>query len=155
MQASRGLRIRLRIQSGLFLALFVALVMLLAFAAREYRKEWDVTLSARNTLGQPTLDVLQQLDGPVSVTAYAVAQDPTGANVHKAIEERLRPFRRARPDIDLKFVDPREEPKRAEAAQIRTPNELVIEYRRRIEHMPLGAFSEQAFANVLMRLMRG
>jgi hypothetical protein len=129
--------------------------MLLAFAAREYRQEWDVTLSARNTLAQPTLDVLQQLDGPVSVTAYAVAQDPTGANVHKAIEERLRPFRRARRDIEVTFVDPREEPKRAEAAQIRSPNELVIEYKKRVEHMPLGEFSEQAFANVLMRLMRG
>jgi len=155
MQANRRLRVRLRIQSGLFLALFIVLVMLLAFAAREYRKEWDVTLSARNTLAQPTLDVLAQLDGPVSVTAYAVAQDPTGANVHKAIEERLRPFRRVRPDMDLKFVDPREEPKRAEAAKIRTPNELVIEYNRRVEHMPLGEFSEQAFANVLMRLLRG
>jgi ABC-type uncharacterized transport system involved in gliding motility auxiliary subunit len=154
-QANRRLRARLALQSGLFLALFLALVMLLAFLARDFRKEWDVTQSARNTLAQPTLDVLKQLDGPVSVTAYAMAQDPAGSNVHKLIEERLRPYRRAKPDFDLKFVDPREDPKRAEAAQIRTPNELVIEYRRRVEHMALGEFNEQSFANVLMRLMRG
>ena len=155
MQANRRLRAKLTLQSGLFLALFLALVMLLAFLARDFRKEWDVTQSARNTLAQPTLDVLKQLDGPLSVTAYAMAQDPAGSNVHKLIEERLRPYRRAKPDLDLKFVDPREDPKRAEAAQIRTPNELVIEYRRRVEHMALGEFNEQSFANVLMRLMRG
>ena len=155
MQANRRLRVRLSIQGGLFLALFLTLVTLLAFLAHEYRKEWDVTRSARNTLAQPTLDVLRQLDGPVTVTAYAVAQDATGTNVHKAIEERLRAYRRAKRDLELKFVDPREDPKTAEAAGIRAPNELVIEYRKRTEHMPLGEFSEQSFASALMRLMRG
>jgi ABC-type uncharacterized transport system involved in gliding motility auxiliary subunit len=154
-QANRGLRIRLTVQSWLFLALFLALVMLLAFIAGDYRKEWDVTRGARNSLSQSTLDVLRQLDGPVSVTAYAVAKDAAGTNVHKAIEERLRPYRRAKPDVQLTFVDPREDPKRAQAAQIRTPNELTIEYRKRIEHMPLGEFNEQSFAGALLRLMRG
>ena len=155
MQAGRQLRLRLTVQSGLFLALFAVLVMLLAYAAQEHHREWDVTRSARNTLAQPTLDVLRQLEGPVSVTAYAIAQDARGGNVHKLIEERLRPYRRAKPDLAVTLVDPREDPKRAEAAGIRTPNELVVEYRKRTERMPLGDFSEQSFANVLMRLMRG
>lgn len=155
MQANRALRIRLTVQSGLFLTLFVALVALLAYVAQDYRREWDVTRSARNTLAQPTLDVLRQLDGPLTITAFAVTQDPSGGNVHRIVEERLRPYKRAKRDLDLKLVDPREDPKRAEAAGIRSPNELVIEYRRRTEHMPLNEFSEQAFANVLMRLSRG
>jgi ABC-type uncharacterized transport system involved in gliding motility auxiliary subunit len=147
--------VRLIVQSGVFLALFVVLVMLLAFVAQEYRREIDVTRSARNTLGQPTLDVLRQLEGPVSVTAYALTQDATGGNVHKIVEERLRPYRRAKPDLSVTIIDPREDPKRAEAAGIRTPNELVVEYRKRIERIPLGDFGEQNFANALMRLMRG
>jgi hypothetical protein len=155
LQAGRQLRVRLVVQSGLFLALSVALVMLLAFVAQEYRREIDVTRSARNTLAQPTLDVLRQIEGPVSVTAFALTQDATGGNVHKIVEERLRPYRRAKPDLSLTLVDPREDPKRAEAAGIRTPNELVVEYRKRTERIPLGDFSEQAFANALMRLMRG
>src|SRR5215210_1196969 len=105
MQAGRQLRVRLVVQSGLFLALFGALVTLLAYAAHEYRKEWDVTRSARNTLSQSTLDVLRQLEGPVNVTAYAVTQDAGGGNVHKIIEERVRPYRRAKPDLALTLVD--------------------------------------------------
>ncbi|MGZ8209610.1 MAG: GldG family protein [Burkholderiales bacterium] len=155
MQANRALRWRLRVQSGLFLVLFIALVMLLAFLAHDYRKEWDVTRSARNTLTQPTLDVLRQLDAPLTVTAYALTQDAAGSNVHKMIEERIRPYRRAKPDLELKLVDPREDPKRAEAAGIRGPGELVVEYRKRVERLPLSEFNEQSFANALMRLARG
>ena len=89
MQANRKLRLQLAVQSALFVALFLALVMLVAFVAGEYRKEWDVTRVARNSLSQGTLDVLRQLDGAVSVTAYAVTKDAAGNNIHKAIEERF------------------------------------------------------------------
>jgi ABC-type uncharacterized transport system involved in gliding motility auxiliary subunit len=154
-QANRKLRLRLTIQSGLFVALFLAFVMLLAFVAGEYRREWDLTRNARNSLSQSTLDLLRQLEGPLAITVYAVAKDAAGANVHKLIEERLRPYRRAKPDVEVVFVDPREDPKRAQAAQIRTPNELTIEYRKRIEHLPVSDFTEQNLAAALMRLMRG
>lgn len=155
MQAGRRLRVLLSIQSGLFLVLFLALVTLLAFLAHEYRREWDVTRNARNSLAQPTLEVLRQLQGPVTVTAYAVRIDPSGVNVHRIIEERLRPYSRAKPDLTLELVDPREDPKRAAAAKLATPNALVIEYRKRVEHLPLAEFTEQSFATALMRLMRG
>ncbi|HSQ04167.1 MAG TPA: DUF4350 domain-containing protein [Burkholderiales bacterium] len=155
MRIDRRLRLRLLVQSGLFLALLLALVMLLAFLARDYRKEWDVTRSARNTLSNNVLGVLKQLDGPLAITAYAVAQDAGGADVHKLIRERLRPYQRAKPDISLTLVDPREQPKQAAAAGIRSPNEFVIEYHRRTEHLALNDFNEQNFSNALMRLMRG
>lgn len=155
MELTRRLRQRLLAQSGLFLVLLVALVMLLAYLAQQYRKEWDVTRVGRNTLAASTLQALGQLVGPITVTAYAVAVDASGANIHKRIEERLRVYQRTKPDITLTFVDPREQPKRAEAAGMRTPNELVIEYRNRSEHLAIDDFNEQQFVNVLTRLARG
>lgn len=155
MEVTRRLRLQLAVQSGLFLLLLVLLVALLAYFAREYRSELDVTRGARNTLSATTLSALRQMQGPVSVTAYAVRQDANGTNVHKAIEERLRPYQRAKPDLQLRLIDPREQPKLAEEAGLRAPSTLVIEYQRRTEQIPLGEFSEQAFANALVRLMRG
>jgi len=154
-EVTRRLRLRLLIQNGLFLALLVALIMLLAYLAREYRKEWDVTRVGRNTLSASTVQALGQLEGPLKITAYAVTLDTTGANIHKRIGERLRVYQRAKPDIALTFVDPREQPKQAEAAGMRTPNELVIEYRKRTEHLAVEDFNEQQFVNLLMRLARG
>ncbi len=155
MAMDRRLRLRLLFQSALFLALLATLVALIAFVAREYRKEWDVTRNARNTLSAGTTAVLKQLDGALKVTAYAVTQDASGTDLHKWVRDRLRAYQRAKPDIALEIVDPREQPKRASAAGIRSPNELVLEYHGRTEHLPLSDLNEQNFANLLMRLMRG
>lgn len=155
MQITRRLRWQLAAQSGIFVALLALLIALLAYVAHEYRAERDVTRSARNTLSAATLGALKQMQGPVTITAYAVQQDASGSNVHKLIEERLRTYQRAKHDLRLQLVDPREQPKLAAEAGLRTPNALVIEYQRRSEQIALGDFNEQNFTNALVRLMRG
>lgn len=155
MELNRKLRLQLLAQNSLSLMLLAVLVMLLAYVAREYRKEWDVTRSARNTLSAATFDVLKQLDGPLQITAYAVSQDASGVNVQKIVQERLRPYQRAKADIALEVIDPREQPKQAAASGIRTPNEMVVEYKKRVEHLAVEGFNEQSFANLLIRLARG
>lgn len=154
MKISSKIRWQLLAQGGAFVALLLALTGLLAWVAREYRAEWDVTASARNTLSPGTQDALRQLDGAVSVTAYAITQEGSGGNLHKIIQEKIRPWQRVKPDIALTLVDPRDDPKRANAAGLRSPNELVIEYKKRSEHLPLGEFNEQNFINALIRLSR-
>jgi len=153
MEVTRKRRLHRVVHHGLFVVLLVALVTLLAWLAREFRVEHDLTESHRNTLSAATLEVLKRLEGPVSVTAYAPARDARGEHVHQRIEEFLRPYQRAKPDIALALVDPREQPKATAAAGVRAPVELVVEYRRRSDR--LTEFNEQAFANVLMRLARG
>ncbi len=146
-------RLQLLVHHGLFVVLLVAAAALLAHLAREYRIEHDLTRGHRNTVTAATLDVLKQLDGPVGVTAYAMARDTRGDHLHRRIEEFLLPYQRAKPDIKLTLVDPREQPRAAAEAGVRGPVEMVIEYKRRTER--LTEFNEQAFASVLMRLARG
>ena len=154
MKISGKVRWQLLAQGSAFVVLLLAATGLLAWVAREYRAEWDVTASARNTLSQGTQDALKQLDGPVNLTGYAVSQDGGGNNLHKLLQEKIRPWQRIKPDIALTLVDPRDDPKRANAAGLRSPNELVIEYKKRTEHLPLGEFNEQNFVNALIRLSR-
>src|SRR6185295_342677 len=145
-------RLQSMIHHGLFVVLLIVLVTLLAFLARLYRVEVDLTRSHRNTLSAATLEGLKRLDGPVSVTAYALAQDARGEQLHRRIEEFVRPYQRAKPDVMLALVDPREQPQAAAKAGVRAPVELVVEYKQRTVH--LTEFNEQAFANALMRLAR-
>jgi ABC-type uncharacterized transport system involved in gliding motility auxiliary subunit len=128
-------------------------VTFLAYLAHEHRVERDLTQAGRNTLSPATLDMLRQLDAPVRITAYAMASDARGDNVHRRIENFLRPYQRNMPDLSLTLVDPRDHPKAAAAAGVRAPVELVVEYKRRTEH--LTQFTERAFVNLLMRLVRG
>ena len=75
MQVTSKLRTRLLVQNGIFVVLLVALAALIAFFAREYRTEYDLTQSSRNTLSQQTRDVLAKLGGPVKVTVFATRQE--------------------------------------------------------------------------------
>ncbi len=68
------------------------------------------------------------------------------------MQEFLAPYQRAKPDFAVTLVDPREEPKLAQAAGIRADGESVIEYNQKSEH--LTEYNEQSLVNVLMRLAR-
>ena len=135
-----------------FVVLVIALTALLAWLAREYRVEYDLTRAHRNTVSAATLDAVKRLEGPVAVTAYTMSSTARGENVHRRIELFLRPYQRVKPDISLTLVDPREQPKAAAAAGVRGPAEVVVEYRGRIER--LTQLNEQSFANALTRLSR-
>jgi ABC-type uncharacterized transport system involved in gliding motility auxiliary subunit len=153
MEITRRRRLGFLVHHGLFVVLLIAVTALLAHLAREYRVEHDLTQSHRNTLSPATLDVLKRLEGPVSITAYALARDARGEHVHRRIEEFLRPYQRAKPDLTVIIVDPREHPKATAEAGVRAPIELLVVYQRRTER--LAEFNEQALANVLLRLARG
>ena len=146
-------RIRLFVHHGVFVVLLAVLVTFLAFLAHEHRIERDLTQTSRNTLSAPMLDVLRQLDAPLRITAFAMAKDARGDSVHARIQDFLRPYRRVVADMSVTMVDPREQPRAAASAGVRAPVELVVEYKQRTEH--LTEFTEQAFANLLMRLIRG
>jgi ABC-type uncharacterized transport system involved in gliding motility auxiliary subunit len=153
MEITRGRRLQHLVHHGLFVVLLVALTALLAHLAREYRIEHDLTQSHRNTLSPATLEVLKRLEGPVGIAAYALARDARGEHVHRRIEEFLRPYQRAKPDLTVTIIDPREQPRAAAEAGVRAPIELVVTYQRRTER--LAEFNEQALANVFLRLARG
>ena len=105
------------VQNGLFLVLLVAFAALLAYFAQEYRVVQDITQNGRNTLSQQARDVLGKLTGPVKITVYATKQDVRG-DLRKQLRDFFVPYQRARTDISVEFIDPREEPKLAQAAGI-------------------------------------
>jgi len=139
------------LQNGLFVVLLIAFAALIAYFAQDYRLIRDVTQNGRNTLSQQARDVLGKLTEPVKITIYATRQDARG-DLRKTLRDFFAPYQRVRPDIIVTFIDPREEPKLAQAAGIRLPGESVIEYGQKKEN--LTNYNEQSFINALMRMMR-
>jgi ABC-type uncharacterized transport system involved in gliding motility auxiliary subunit len=138
-------------QNGVFVVLLIAVAALIAFFSREYRAEYDLTQNSRNTLSQQTRDVLAKFSAPLKVTVYATRQDARG-DARKQVQDFLAPYQRAKPNLSVTVVDPREEPKLAQAAGIRVNGESVVEYNQKTEH--LTEYNEQSFMNTLMRLAR-
>ncbi|MBI1395441.1 MAG: ABC transporter [Betaproteobacteria bacterium] len=152
MIVSRRTRIATLIQNGVFAALLVAAVLLVARFTQEHFKQWDLTQNATNSLSEGSLQTLKLLKDPVKITAYVTTLDASQGDLRKQISDYVAKYQRAKPDIELKFVDLREQPKLAEQANIRLNGEMVVEYDGRSEH--LTKLDEETLTNLLARLAR-
>lgn len=145
-------RFQLRLQSAIFLALFLVAIGLLVTLSREYTAQWDITRNSRNSLSQASTDALKSMPDPVTITAYATQQDPQLGDVRKIISEFVSLYSRTKPNLTLKFVDPAEQPQLTRAAGVKLNGEMVVEYQGRSEH--LTDLNEQMLTSLLTRLAR-
>ncbi|PXX17676.1 ABC-type uncharacterized transport system involved in gliding motility auxiliary subunit [Nitrosomonas ureae] len=149
---NKKLRRHYRIQNGVFVILLLLLVIILGFVAVQYRFQWDISQNGRNSLSETSIEILQKLQAPIRVTAYATEQHAQLGDIRKIITDFVALYQRVKPDLSLTFVDPVEQPVLTQQADVKVNGELVIKYNKRTEH--LTTINEQAFSNALMRLAR-
>jgi ABC-type uncharacterized transport system involved in gliding motility auxiliary subunit len=149
MKINRKLRFQLFMQNSFFVLLFIALVAMLGYLTSQYHVARDITQSTRNTLSKGSLDVLQQMKGPVNVRVF-VSQDN---EYRKTIHDFMSRYQRTKPDFKVEFINPAEFPKQAQDEGIKAEGELVVEYQKRTEHL-IPPYVEQDMTNLLVRLAR-
>ncbi len=138
-------------QGTVFIVLFLAVVGLLAYLSTLYKVEADWTAGARRSLAEASVKVLQALEGPVEVTAFA----REGSAQRPRIRELVERYQRAAPQrVRLAFVDPDAQPQRAREEGIASDGELILSYQGRKERIRPFELDEQAFTNALQRLLR-
>lgn len=140
------------VQNGIFAALLVAAVLMLAQLGQQHYKQWDLTQNGRNSLSEGTVQTLKLLKTPVKITAYATVEDPTLGKLRQRIADFFATYQQVKPDIAITYIDPREDPKATASAAVRVNGEMVVEYDGRSEH--LTSLDEQSFTNLLSRLAR-
>ncbi len=149
---NKKLRWHYLIQNGVFVILLLLLVILLGYLAAQTRLQWDVSQNGRNSLSEASVEILQKLQGPVQVTAYATEQHVQLGDIRKIIADFVALYQRVKPDLSLTFIDPVAQPILTQEANVQVNGEMVIKFNQRVEH--LTAINEQAFSNALMRLAR-
>jgi ABC-type uncharacterized transport system involved in gliding motility auxiliary subunit len=149
---NKKLRLHYLIQNGVFVILLLLLVILLGYLAAQTRLQWDVSQNGRNSLSEASIEILQKLQGPIQVTAYATEQHAQFGDIRKIITDFIARYQRVKPELYLTFIDPTEQPKLTQEAGVHVNGEMVITFNQRREH--LTVLNEQAFSNVLMRLAR-
>jgi ABC-type uncharacterized transport system involved in gliding motility auxiliary subunit len=154
MKTNTRLRMQLTLQNGIFALLLVAAAGLVIWLVKDYRMQWDLTSGQRNSLSDATRKVLDNMKGPIKITAYATtARDAMQGNLRQQVADFIAPYQRAKPDVSLQFVDPTSNPNETKAANVRMNGELIVAYGSRSEH--LTNLSEQGMTNLLQRLLRG
>ena len=114
--------------------------------------QWDVSQNNRNSLSQTSIDILEKMDGPIQVTAYATEQHAQFGDVREIIHNFVQLYQRIKPDLTLAFVDPTEYPNQAREAGVTVNGEMVVNFQQKQAN--LTTINEQAFTQVLMRLAR-
>jgi ABC-type uncharacterized transport system involved in gliding motility auxiliary subunit len=149
MLATHKTHTKTRLQGILFVTLFLTLAGMLAWLSTRYSVTADWTAGARNTLSPASTALLDRLQGPVRVTAYATEDE----SVRRSVNDMIERYRRNKKDIQLEFVNPDLEPETVRQLGISMNGEMMLEYQGRSDK--LQDLSEQGITNALQRLARG
>ncbi len=142
-------RLQSRLNSLVTLLLIVCLTILLAWLSVRYQTQMDWTQSGRHTLSHASQEVLDRMEDPVEITAYA-REDVA---LRQAVEKVVGRYQRLKTDITLHFVNPDAVPDEVRNAGVSVNGELLVRYQGRTEHVKTG--TEEEFTNALQRLVRG
>jgi ABC-type uncharacterized transport system involved in gliding motility auxiliary subunit len=148
MKITRHARILLRLQGLVFGVLFTGSILMLGWLSTQYVYQADWTAGARNTVSEQTRQLLGEITGPVSITAFVREDDL----LEKQIRDLVGSYQRFKDDISLEFVNPDTAPERVRELGIASGGELAIHYQGRREH--IQTLSEQQLTNALLRLSR-
>ena len=132
---NKKLRWHYLIQNGVFVILLLLLVILLGYLAAQTRLQWDVSQNGRNSLSEASVEILQKLQGPVQVTAYATEQHVQLGDIRKIIADFVALYQRVKPDLSLTFIDPVAQPILTQEANVQVNGEMVIKFNQRVEHL--------------------
>jgi len=146
MKISRKLHQLIRLQNIIFTLLFLGTMGLLAWLSTQYTAQSDWTANAKNSLSQPSIQLLDKLDHSVEITAYTSENEI----LRQQISELVAKYAHHKTDISLSIINPDMRPDQAREEGITSDGELVIRYNGKRES--LQQLNEQAFTNALQRL---
>ena len=148
MEISAKTRLQYRIQTILFIALFLSVIGLLAWLSTQYSIRTDWTAGKRYSLTDDTIKLLATLDAPVHLRSY----QPEDANLQQGVQDILGRYQQYKTDFEYRIVNPDLEPDLAKADGIAEYGQTVIKYRD--QQQIIDALDEQSVSNALLRLSR-
>ena len=142
------LRWQIRLQSGLFVVLFLAVVGLLGWLSQLNPLSIDLSANQRNSLSAETIRLVKSLQHPVEITIFI-----SPVNENRAILERLfERYQHQQPLVEFRSLNPDLTPELLRQYDIRSDGEVLIEYQGRSEK--ISQVSEAKVTNAIQRLVR-
>jgi hypothetical protein len=141
-------RLQIRVQSSIFLLLFIALLALLAWLSQRYPVTIDMSTNQRNSLSQETVRLLEQIDTPIDVTLFI-----SPINERKPTLEKLfKRYQQMQPNIRVQSLNPDLHPDLLRIHDIRYDGEVLLQYGDR--HEKVSQISEANVSSAIQRLLR-
>ena len=148
MMINPRLRWHLRLQSSLFVVLFLTLMGLLAWLSQLNPLVIDLTANQRNSLSAETLRLVKSLQYPLEITIFI---SPVNEN-REVLERLFERYQQQQPLVKFRSLNPDLSPELLRQHDIRSDGETLIEYQGRSEK--ISQVSEAIVTNAIQRLVR-
>ena len=148
MSKNNDSHVLLKINSLTTLVLLLAFAIVLSWANTRFSMEFDWTRESRHSLSETSIQILNQITGPVHITAYA----RDDLNLRDAVRRYVAKYQAIKPEITLSFINPDRSPDIVRKLGIQINGELVFEYQGRTENVRTA--DENTIINSLVRLSR-
>ncbi|MEW8255547.1 MAG: DUF4350 domain-containing protein [Candidatus Thiodiazotropha taylori] len=138
--------LRIGLNDLLFYLMMLVILVMLAWLSGRYDNQWDWTHQGSNSLSPVSMDIVQRIPGPLTVTAYV----PETAKIREQLTRFIARYQHLKPDIELAFIDPLRHPDQTRRQGISLSGEVVLNYNEREER--IQQLDEEQFTNALLRL---
>lgn len=145
---NRRTRLQLRLQSTLFLGLFLMVIGIVAWLTQLHPITIDMSKNARNSLSDETIRLLGGVDKPLKITLFA---SPTFEN-REAVTRLFSRYQRRQSLLKFELINPDLRPDLLSEHDIRFDGETLIEFDGRSEKV--SQITEANVTNAIQRLLR-
>ncbi len=137
---------RWRLSNVLFYLLLSSFCLLLLQLGGKYDFTLDLSRNRQNSLHASTLSLLQNLQGPLALTAFVPDYPVMRADIRHLSDK----YRQIYPHTRLEFIDPSSHPDMSRQLGIRQLGEMLVEYNGQQEK--LDRIDESSLSNAIARL---
>lgn len=141
-------RLQYRIQSGLFLMLFIGFLGVAAWLSNQYSFSVDLSSNQRNSLSPESTRLIAGIDETLNITLFV---SPVNGS-KEMLETLFERYQRLQPNIKLRSLNPDFHPELLREFDIRYDGEVLFEYQGRSEKV--SQISEASVTNAIQRLLR-
>lgn len=141
-------RNKIRLQSTVFLILFLLMMGIMAWLSQLYSVSIDLTKNQRNSLSAESIRLAQSLQQPLKVTIFATPGNETGSMLNQLFQR----YQDQQPLIQVETLNPDLYPELLRQYDIQQDAEIIIEYQDRNEKISLA--TESRVTNSIQRLLR-
>lgn len=141
-------RLQYRIQSGVFLLLFIGLIAALAWFSERHAISIDLSANQRNSLSPESARLLDEIEYPLQATLFV---SPVN-DARPLLEALFERYRELQPRISFEILNPDLHPDLLRAHDIRYDGEVLLEYQGRSEKV--SQVDEASISSAIQRLLR-
>ncbi len=134
--------------AALAIVLVAGILVFIVLLGNRYSLRWDLTRTQSHSLSAVSRTLLNQVDKPLTLTAFF----PDGHPERQRAREVLELYTRQNPQISLQFLDPDRDPRRADQAGYRRPGNVLLEYEGRKQLAE--TFDEERLSEAIRRVLQ-